>query len=232
MEFVESHLIENGRLFRSYKNKRGTTEGFLEDYAFLIQAYITLYQTTFHEPYLHQAKLWTEYVQHHFFDPHDGYFHFTSSLSERLIARKKEIFDNVIPASNSVMAANLLHLGVLLDHREWSEQARRMTQQLEAIIRSEPVYLSHWGMVLSELIHGLAEVVMVGETVPQLRAEWDQQFHPFALLLGTQTASNLPLLQDRTRVANRDTIFVCYQQTCQLPVHTVTEARAQLRAGA
>jgi uncharacterized protein YyaL (SSP411 family) len=229
LQFIETHLIENGKLYRSYKHKRGTTEGFLEDYAFLIQAYTALYQATFHEPYLHQAKLWAEYVKHHFYDPADGYFHFTSSGSERLIARKKEIFDNVIPASNSVMAANLLRLGVLLDHREWVERATRMTHQLVDITRSEPVYLSNWGIVLSELTHGLAEVVMLGDDVKKIRAEWDQQFHPFALVMGAQQASNLPLLQNRTRVNGQDTIFVCYQQTCRLPVHTVAEARQQLR---
>ncbi len=229
LKFLETHMIDNGKLYRSYKNKRGSTEGFLEDYAFLIQAYMALYQATFTESYLQHAKLWTEYVLHHFHDAHDGYFHFTSLHAEQLIARKKEIFDNVIPASNSVMAANLLRLGVLFDHHEWTQLATRMCAQLGEVTRAEPVHMSNWGMVASELIHGFAEVVIIGNSPSTIRSEWDEHFHPFALLMGTSGESELPLVRERTRIANQDTLFVCYQRTCQWPVHSVAEARKLLR---
>ncbi|MEJ0032604.1 MAG: hypothetical protein WDO15_20615 [Bacteroidota bacterium] len=107
MSFIEDKMMNDGKIYRSYKSKRSTTEGFLEDYAFMIQAYVSLYQVTSDESWLTKSKKMCESVVTNFFDESDGYFHYTSSEAEKLIARKKEIFDNVIPASNSVMATNL-----------------------------------------------------------------------------------------------------------------------------
>ncbi|HCW07415.1 MAG TPA: thioredoxin domain-containing protein, partial [Cytophagales bacterium] len=112
ISFIEKHLIFNGKVFRSYRDKRSNTEGFLEDYAFLIRAYISLYEVTFDESYLQKAQLWTNYTLENFLDEEDYYFHFSSLSSEQLIAKKKEVFDNVIPSSNAVMARNLFHLGI------------------------------------------------------------------------------------------------------------------------
>jgi uncharacterized protein YyaL (SSP411 family) len=229
LDFLQRHLIAGGKLYRSFKGGRNTTEGFLEDYAFLIQAYITLYEATFHEPYLREAERWTAYVLQHFHDARENYFHFSSHHAERLIARKKEIFDNVIPASNSVMASNLLRLGTLLSKTEWITLARELAFPLAHVIREEPVYLSNWGIVVNELIHGLAEVVIIAQDPAALRKVWDEEFLPFAMVAGAQAAGTLPLFEGRSRVAGRDTIYVCYQRACQQPVHSIADARRQLQ---
>src|SRR5262249_9050977 len=104
ISFLEKRLMHDGKVFRAFKNKRSVTEGFLEDYAFLIQAYTSLYQVSFDERFLLQAAHWTDYVIKNFLDPTDHYFHFSAQAAEQLIAKRKEIFDNVIPSSNSVMA--------------------------------------------------------------------------------------------------------------------------------
>jgi uncharacterized protein YyaL (SSP411 family) len=226
LHFVENRLIESGKLYRSYRNTRSSTEGFLEDYAWLIAAYISLYQATFNETYLFSARRWTEYVQAHFSDPADDFFFFTSSAAEPLIARKKEVFDNVIPASNSVMARNLFLLGTLLDHQPWIGHAKKLAGRLDAGLRTEPVYLSYWGILHLELTFGLAEVVFAGRETHALRQAWDKTFHPFALLLGASAHSRLALTQNRHSPDGRDTIYVCHNKTCQMPVHTVTAARA------
>jgi len=129
ISFLEEKLISD-KVYRTWKGRRSETEGFLEDYAFLIQAYTSLYQVTFNEGWLYKAKTWTEYVQQHFTDKEEGFFFYSSNTAEALIARKKEIFDNVIPGSNSVMARNLHTLGFLLDREDWKEQARSMTNRL------------------------------------------------------------------------------------------------------
>lgn len=198
----------------------------MDDYAYLIQAYTALYQVTFNEQYLDQARFFTERVTKDFYDEREGFFFYSAHSAESLIARKKEIFDNVIPSSNSVMARNLFHLGTLLAREEWKELAQQMVNRLAHLIESEPVYMSHWGVTALEMMNGLAEVVIVGKEADEIRAKLQQHFIPFAVTLGTTSKSELALLKDRE--AMRDTIYVCRNQVCQLPVHSVEEALQQI----
>ena len=226
--FLESQLIHEGKVYRAFKNKRSETEGFLEDYAFLIQAYAALYQVTFDERRLSQASKWCEHVMDHFYDREERYFHFSSKGAEKLIARRKEIFDNVIPASNSVMARNLYHLGILLDRDDWKTMAMNMTSRLVSTIESEPGYTSNWGILLAEIIHGMSEVVIVGRDAKKLAIDFCGSYQPFALTMGTESISSLPLLRDRHPKEGKNMIYVCIDKTCKLPVETAEEAIKQL----
>ncbi len=228
ISFIENFLIVNGKVYRAFKNKPSETEGFLEDYAYLIQAYTSLYQVTFNEGWLHKAHVWCNYVYEHFSDREDGFFHFSSLSAEQLIAKKKEIFDNVIPASNSVMAHNLHTLGNLLDKQDWIDQSIKMTSKLASIIESEPGYMSNWGILLSEIIHGMSEAVISGEDALTFRYRLHQYFLPFTITVGTRDKSELALLAGRDAKPNQTLIYVCHNKTCQLPVDNPADAIAQL----
>ena len=228
VQFLGKELMEGNKLFRSYKNKRSTTAGFLDDYAFYIQALIKLYQVTFDEQWIHRAAEMMQYSLEQFFDQHDGFFFYTSSQGERLISRKKEIFDNVIPSSNAIMAQNLHYLSIFFDREEWGKIGKLMAESLSHIIKSEPAYMSHWAIVFTEIKKGLAEIAFTGKNITGLRSEFLQQYFPFSIIQGTEDKSNLPLLKDKESINGRPTIYVCYHKTCKLPVHTLDEAKLQL----
>jgi uncharacterized protein YyaL (SSP411 family) len=228
-QFLESELMEESTLYRSYKNKRSITKGFLDDYAYVIQAYLKLYQVTFEEYWIMRAKMLAEHVIDNFFDSDDGFFHYTGKYGEKLIASKKEIFDNVIPASNSVMAQNLFHLAIFFDSEEWKTMALRMTLSLGHLITSEPNYMSNWAIVYTEMKKGMAEVSFVGSDVAELDHEFHKSYQPFALTMGTVLQSSLPLLDGKVAVDNKTTIYVCYDKTCQRPVHSINEALKLLK---
>ncbi len=226
--FIEINLIADGKVFRVFKNKHSETEGFLEDYAFLIQAYTSLYQITFNEEWLNKATHWCDYVQEHFYDAKEGYFHFASNTAESLIARKKEIFDNVIPSSNSVMARNLFTLGIILDREDLKHQATEMVSKLSHLVTSEPGYMCHWAVLLSEMVSTPAEIVISGNKAHELREELHTHYFPFSVMVGSTGKSELPLLQGREPKNNQTLIYVCRNKTCQLPVSTVADAIEQL----
>ncbi len=228
IHFLEKGLMEGNKIYRSYKNKRSTTVGFLDDYAFYIQALIKLYQVTFDEQWIHRASALMEHTIEQFFDPHDGFFFYTSSQGERLISRKKEIFDNVIPSSNAIMAQNLNYLSIFFDRDEWGKTAKAMAESLSHIIKSEPTYMSHWAIVFTEIKKGLAEIAFTGKKIKTLRSEFLQQYFPFSIIQGTEDKSDLPLLKDKVSTNGESTIYVCYNKTCKLPVHTLEEAKLQL----
>ncbi len=228
IEFLENNLIEN-KVYRSHKGKRSPVEGFLEDYAFLIQAYVALYQVTFNESWLDKAQHWMTYTENYFYDIADGYYHFSSKQAEDLIARKKEIFDNVIPAANGVMARNLFHLGILLDNEHYKQRAQQMVSQLGALIESEPAYMSNWAMLYAEMTSPMAEIVIVSPQLEEVARALRKKYLPFGLLMGTATSSDLPLLKEKINPKDKEaTIYVCFNKTCKLPVHTVEDAMKQL----
>jgi uncharacterized protein YyaL (SSP411 family) len=228
MEFIERELTETATLFRSYKNKRSNIHGFLDDYAYMIQACIKLYQVTFEEYWIKRAEVFTSHTIDNFMDTADGFFQYSGKYAEKLIAEKKEIFDNVIPASNSVMAQNLFHLGILLEKEEWKTMAENMTLSLGHIITTEPNYMSNWAIVYTEIKKGMAEVAFIGVAHDRLAAEFHQTYQPFALTMGTTTGSSLPLLEGKVAIEDKSTIYVCYNKSCRKPAHTIEEALEQI----
>ncbi|SHI57315.1 hypothetical protein SAMN02745146_1070 [Hymenobacter daecheongensis DSM 21074] len=228
--FLEEKLRHGPRLFRSYKAGRASIDAFLEDYALLIQAYISLYEVTFDAHWLRTADTLNEYVLAHFFDPREQQFFFINDAGEQLIARKKELFDNVIPGSNSVMAHNLHRLGLHLDNPRYQELAAAMLRQVQALAVKEPQHLTNWAALYAALLYPTAEIAIVGPEAEAYRHELSRHFLPNAVLAGAAEATdNLPLLRQRPVLDGKTTLYVCFNRACRLPVHTVAEALAQLR---
>jgi len=223
MQFLEENLTDGQRWYRSFKIRHGATEGFLEDYAYLIQAYLRLYQATFDEAFARGAERWLRYVLENFSDRNEQYFYFTSSKAEALIARRKEIFDNVIPASNSVMARNLHLAGILFDQPEWKKLSAQMTLRLEKTMRNEPGYLSNWAASYTEWLAGLSEVVITGPRAADFRQQLSAHHLPLAVW-ASGNAATLPLARGKPALNTGTVISVCRQNVCLPPVHTVAEA--------
>ncbi|MBC5773784.1 thioredoxin domain-containing protein [Pontibacter sp. KCTC 32443] len=228
-EFIFEELREGNKLCHNYKNGKATIDGFLDDYALLIAALLRLYEVTFNEEWLQQAKRFTDYVISHFLDQEDSMFYFTDKSDEKLIARKKEIFDNVIPASNSVMAKKLHKLGLYFDNAAYQQIADKMLNTIIPLLIKEPSHLSNWAILYYNKLTPTAEVAIVGKQLPQMREELSTFYLPNMVLMGSDHKSKLPLLADKVPVDGKTTIYVCYNKTCQLPVHTPAEALKQLQ---
>ena len=140
-DFILKHLAAaDGGLLRHAGHNGG---GFLDDYTFCIDAFISLYQCTFNESYLGQAHQWLKYAIKNFQDEASGLFFYTASNAEQLIARKFELQDNVIPASNSAMAKNLFALSRYYALPEYETSAKKMLQHLiSCCLQSSIVFLS------------------------------------------------------------------------------------------
>jgi uncharacterized protein YyaL (SSP411 family) len=227
--FLQAHLRRGPGLWRSYQQGRATIGGFLDDYAFLIQAYISLYEATFQESWLHEAEQLTQYTLTHFFDATEDLFFYTDATSEQLIARKKELLDNVIPSSNSVMAHNLRRLGLHLARPQYTALAGAMLRQVQALVVQQPQATANWAALYTALLRPTAEIAIVGPEAEAYRQELGRYFLPNVVVAGATGANSaLPLLEGRTALQERTTLYVCHHHACQRPVHTVAEALAQL----
>jgi uncharacterized protein YyaL (SSP411 family) len=221
--FITDNLINGeGRLIRIYK---GAVGAFLDDYANVIDAFIALYEVTFEEQWLHQAKELADKAIQYYYDEGNGIFFYTPNDDEQLIARKSEIMDSVIPASNSVMAHNLKKLGLLFDDDIYSSIS---TQLLGNVAPQIPQYgssYSNWAMLLLNEVFGLYEVAITGNDFELTRADFEKNYVPNKIILGG-TKGSLPLLHGRLAEATR--IYVCRDKTCGLPAENIEAALKQI----
>ncbi|MEJ1242332.1 thioredoxin domain-containing protein [Chryseolinea sp. T2] len=229
LRFIQNNLSEGNTLYRSFKEKRSATHGFLDDYAWYIFALTKYYQVTFDETALARAVDFTRAALLQFYDPQERYFFYTSGDAEKLIARKKEIFDNVIPSSNAIMAQNLNWLGTITGNDEWQEMSKALVMPLQTLTSSEPSYMSQWAIALVESQNGLREVVLAGDSHDHHRTLL-KTFLPFAAYLKAGNPGLIPLVAGKEPVNGQDTIFVCHNRVCQLPVHDADQAIAQIKA--
>ena len=118
---IENQLRKDGGLNRSYKNGKSTINAYLEDYAILTQALISLYEVTTDEKYLSVSKNLMNYTIKHFYDENSGLFFYTSDEDTNLIIRKIEVSDGVISSSNSTLANNLFKLSHYFSDAEMIE---------------------------------------------------------------------------------------------------------------
>ncbi|OGX82340.1 thioredoxin domain-containing protein [Hymenobacter glacialis] len=229
--YIEAHLRDGERLYRTSKNGRPSINGFLEDYALVIQAYISLYEVSFVEKWLREAETLTGYVLRNFFDPAETQFFYTDSNAEPLIARKKELLDNVIPASNSVMAHNLHRLGRHLENNQYVSLAADMLAQVRHLVAKEPQHFSNWASLYAALLRPGAEVAVIGPDAEVFREELNRSFLFDTIVAGSETRSELPLLKLLKPAPQGETaVHVCRNQACLAPVYSVAEALMALAA--
>ncbi|MDH5382629.1 MAG: thioredoxin domain-containing protein [Cyclobacteriaceae bacterium] len=227
--FLEKNMIEGNLIYRSFKDGKKSGTGYLEDYAFVITAFIDMYQSTFDEKWILKANQLMDYTIKNFWDENESLFYFTSHNSEQLIARKKEIFDNVIPSSNSQMAINLHNMGIIMDNSDYMERSVKMIRQVTALLKSESAFLINWAILYNQKIKPTAEIVIMGEKAEEFRKELSLQFISNAILMGSKTESDMPLLEYKLPKKGETTIYVCYNKTCKLPVNSVSMAIKQLQ---
>ncbi|MBK9254083.1 MAG: thioredoxin domain-containing protein [Saprospiraceae bacterium] len=230
---TERQMSHDYRLNRTFKNNFSKINGFLDDYAHTISAFISLFQSTFDSDWIEMAKNMTEYVILHFYDQSSGLFFYTSDIDPQIVARKMELQDNVIPSSNSVMARNLHYLGAIFDKKEYHEMSVQMFINIsEQLIQSrQPSFYANWCRLMIELTIPSFEVVITGPDALKRSLEMQKEYLPNAIFVGSQDDKQLPLLQGKSVSTTQTNIFVCVNKTCQLPVTETSDALNQVLSG-
>jgi uncharacterized protein YyaL (SSP411 family) len=222
--FIKSKQLQtSGALFHNYKDGKSTINGYLEDYAAVIDAFIGLYEITLDDQWLSIANELTSYTFGHFFDSEKQLFYFTSDQDPSLITRSFEYRDNVIPASNSMMAKNLYVLSHHFDNRTYTTTASQMLKNVLPEIEKYPSGFSNWLDLLANFQNSFYEIVVVGEDAQQKVKEIHQYYIPNKLVAGSTKAGKSPLLERRF-IENETFVYVCVDNACKMPETDVTKA--------
>jgi uncharacterized protein len=223
-EFVWSELRdERGRLRRSWKDCKAPLAGYLEDYAYLVEALLTLYEATFEVKWFDAARDTAELMIELFADPERGGFFTTAHDHESLIARRKDVDDHPIPSGNSSAAYGLLRLAALTGESEYEGHAVGVLQLLTRAASQHPHALPHLLCALDFHLASVKEVALVAPTesdgLGELAAVVRSGFRPHLVLAGGPEGTERPeLMRARAAVDGRPAAYVCRNFACRRPV--------------
>ncbi|MEZ4907585.1 MAG: hypothetical protein R2771_08110 [Saprospiraceae bacterium] len=228
--FIEEKLMKDKVLLQhNFAKAKSTINGFLEDYALLIDTFIAMYQVEFEEKYIFKAKELSDYVLKHFYDSKSGMFFFTSDEDSDLLSRKIETYDGVIPSSNSVMASNLLKLYHFFMESEYYDIVEQMLKNMQELIAYNPSAYSNWLNVFTDFNNEFFEIAIVGENAYEFAEEINKKYIPNKIIAASMVASDVPLLKDRYQ-SDETLIFICTHGTCNMPSKSLDSAMKILEA--
>lgn len=222
---IKNLWSSEGNLFRTYKNgtrggaeqseAKATINGYLEDYAHVIQAFITLYEATLDEKWLLNAKQLTDYCFDFYYDESAQFFSFTSKKDSKLITPHFEVEDNVIAAANSVMAENLFRLSLYFNNSYYETICQQMVQNIIPTIDYPSAY-SNWLNMLLHFSEQNKELGIYGENALHYLEKINQKYLPNIVIAGTTKSTKLPFLENR--FSDNETLFyLCQNKTCDIP---------------
>jgi len=136
--FWQSMRRPDGRLWHTWRNGKAHGEAFLDDYAGLVQALVTLYEATFDERHIDRAIALADILLAHFLDRPNGGFYFTADDHEQLIARQKPMADESVPSGNGLAAMGLLRLGKLTSRQYFIDAALARSAPLRRLSNKYP----------------------------------------------------------------------------------------------
>jgi uncharacterized protein YyaL (SSP411 family) len=229
----------DGRLRRSWKDGEARLGAYLEDYAYLVEALLTLYEATFEVRWFDAARETADRMIELFADSDHGGFFTTAHDHERLIARRKDVDDHPIPSGNSSAAYGLLRLAALTGKHEYERQAVGVLRLLHRAAGRHPQGLAH---LLRAMDFHLASVKEVALAAPASAGEADGMaalaplasvvhsgFRPYLVLAGGPEGTERPaLMRERKAVEGRPAAYVCERFACRQPVTEPEELTAAL----
>jgi uncharacterized protein YyaL (SSP411 family) len=228
-EFIARELTVDGRLLRTWKEGRAKLNGYVEDYANVIDGLLVLFQAGGDLRHVEEAKRLADVMIIEFWDPENGGFFFTSNDHEELIVRNKDFYDNATPSGNSVAADVLLRLAKIYGDEKYERFGAAVLRLASSQLRRYP---QGFGRALSTLEFFLSknrEIVIIGDRESELSREALEAYLPESIVLIANSASNqLPLLEGRTSIEGRPTAYVCENFVCEKPVTSAEDLRSLL----
>ena len=224
MKFLlEKFATEGQALHHTWKSGQAKFPAFLDDYAFLIEALLTLQEMTGNKQWLDTATALTSYVMDHFTEAETGFFYYTSIGQQDVIVRKKEVYDGAVPSGNSVMAKNLWQLSILKDNPGWKQRSADLVASLGMAIVRYPSSFGNWAGLLLEMITGTSEIAIVGKRAGEQLKKILQVYIPQRVIMSSEDAvEEYPLLAGKNN-DGETAIYLCRNYTCQRPVFSVNE---------
>lgn len=237
--FIEKYLTrKDGRLIHRFRDGESGLQAHIDDYAFMINALIDLYETTFEIKYLKKAIELNEILMKEFWDEQNGGFYFTSSKSEELIAKQKDVYDGAVPSGNSVALLNLIRLSRFTVNIYFEKKASLLVKYFSGYISKSPSAFCMLMCGLDFLFSSSTEIVIVSKRKDDEAIQGVNLirsiFNPNKIVIlkfsdiQNEFGELLSFTKDMKMKDNYTTFYVCRDYSCNQPVNSMKELRKLL----
>lgn len=230
VSFIFDKLMKNGRLFARYREGESLHKGYLDDYAFLVNGLIELYESTFKFEYLEKAIMLNDVMLDLFYDKENGGFYLTGNDAEELLYRPKDGYDGAIPSGNSIALMSLIKLSRITGEeyliKYVDETIKYFAEEIKMYSRGYSAMLSAYLMNNSPT----REVIIVADgldKIKELRDIINSKFSPFTTVLfkDEESTKHIPLLENYKNIGEYFTVYICENFKCSNPLTSLEEVK-------
>ena len=228
-DFIINKMYINNRLMHRFREVEASINGNLDDYAFIIYGLLELYEASFNPEFLKIALSLNKTVLNHFWDSKNGGFYFTPDDGEKVLIRKKEIYDAAIPSGNSIQMLNLLRLSQITEDEEMKLKALQLEKAFsESIMRSSTGFTQF--LVGLDFKFGPSyEIVIAGnpeDALKMINIIKENYIPNKTIALRPSDKSSeiigiIPSLKSKRSEDNKATAYICSEGTCKNPTTDV-----------
>ena len=222
-EFIWSEQWKDGKLYRIYKDGQSSIVGCLEDYAYFLEALITLYETSLQSKWVGKARQVADAMIKEFWDIDEGGFFLSGKLRDKLVAKLKNPADEAMPSANAIASMALLKLGRLTGNKTYIEKSEETVKVFQVFMEQSPVAFTGLLSTLSASNLSSTEVIFAGHKETAVFDEmWEllhTDYRPNKVVAWSENGeSNLILTEGKNSIES--TVYICQKGTCHPPVST------------
>lgn len=227
-EFLWNNMwTDNGILLRIYSNGESKINGYLEDYAYFLEALISLYEASFDLVWIERANQLADKMICEFYDEKDGGFFMSGLSSEVLIARLKNPADEAVPSANAIATLSLLKLGHLSGNKSYIDIGASSVNAFKQRIDKNPA--AHTGILAAAdfMTCSLTEVIFTGNledsSFEDMRDSLHQDYRPNKVIAwnkNDQASRLIPITEGKSAIDGSPSVYVCQEETCHPPVNS------------
>jgi hypothetical protein len=226
MGFIHGRLWRQGRLLVTHKDGRSRLNAYLDDYAYLLDAILSLLQQRWSDRWFAFAVQLADAAIDHFYDPDSHGFFFTSHDHEALIQRRKDYLDDATPAGNGVLVQSLAVLGYLIDESRYVDAAQRTLRAAWGVMTRAPSGCHALQLALADYLYPPRQIVLRGDA--QAIDIWRRRLLECAgirtrIYAIPEDARNLPASLARRTAQGAATAYLCEGFQCRAPYRDLDE---------
>jgi len=234
LDFFESNFEKNHILHRTFKNGEPKLNGYLDDYAYMANASIDMFENTSDPKYLLFAIHIADYLITHFWDESNHGFFFTSDNHEKLIIRPKNNYDLSMPSGNSVAAHVLLRLHYITQNKQFLEITKKIIESKATNAAENPFAFGYLLNVLYLYYQKPTEITIINDKNFDLVSSMRKKFLPESIMVLVSNPNNLNALSKYAFFSGKEfqddktSVFVCKNFSCSLPLSDLSEIEKEL----
>jgi len=227
-KFFSNQFSEHGFIHRTFKNDIPKLNGYLDDYAFLANALIDVFEVTSDQHFLEMSQKITKHMIEHFWNDSEKSFFFTSDTHESLIIRPKNYYDLSIPSGNSVAANVLLKLHHITNNDSFLKISKDVLQTNATAAAENPFAFGYLLNVLHLFLKSPTEITIINDENSKILDSLYKKFIPEGIIIVLKSESNLQILSkypffEGKEFLNKTSVTVCKNFTCSLPMTELAE---------